>query len=156
MNHGGLTLEKHFFSENFTLPRHFLNKKSKWFGLHCCTSCISYIFAPNSTTTVWIWSLHRSEANICTWAHNNTQAMVFCRQGAHNTHAHTCMQRQSRVIHRHSQICVPWHLRVIFFTLCISTSPNFCSGAYAKTKCKYGHHTTRLLYEPRHSRWHAP
>ena len=45
-------------------------------------------------------------------------------------HAHVCVQRPSKAILQHSQICVSWHLWIsCFFMLFISILPNSCSGA---------------------------
>ena len=67
------------------------------------------------------------------WARGSvTQALI--RQCRYKTHRrrHSCRLRDNtQQTHQYTQICLPWHLWVLFHMLLISTLPNSCSGACA-------------------------
>ena len=84
-------------------------------------------------TQLWMTWLHRSEARRqYARTHTiNTDSGAFtarCQQ-----HARACMQRQSKAIHQHSQICLQWHHWIVFLMLFISIAPHFCSGAWTSS-----------------------
>ena len=88
---------------------------------------------------LWIAWLYRFEGNntaIRTHKHhdepkNNDAFYRKVIQNSNNTHV--CTQEQSTAMHRHSHICLPWHLWIVFFLLFTSVSLDCCSGTRANT-----------------------
>ena len=56
------------------------------------------------------------------------------------------MQRESKAILQHSQICVSWQLWIVFSTLFISILPNSCIGACINTYLRYCMDNTLTLF----------
>ena len=91
--------------------------------LNCVTcNCKTTAYESRDRADEWIWQTNHAEGNTYII---NTQTFCF-----HGKVLITRMQRQSKAIHQHSQICLLWHLWIVFFILSITSSPNLCSGAY--------------------------